>query len=189
LWTIVLVAILDAVFLMAACTKKVMQTESAATFEPQSQVVSEVPQAAEEHTVEVAQPAHASPQPQSETQAESVVAETAHAPFSIENIHFAFDSSEISYQDQMLLTRKADYLRTNPSVSLTIEGYCDERGTQAYNLDLGARRAEAAKDLLVRLGISADRVNTVSYGEEYPVDAGHDEAAWAKNRRAQFMID
>jgi peptidoglycan-associated lipoprotein len=79
-------------------------------------------------------------------------------------------------------------LRKNPQWQVTVEGHCDERGTAEYNLALGERRALAARTYLVSLGIPADKVKTVSYGKEFPFDAGHDEAAWTKNRRAHFVI-
>ena len=79
-------------------------------------------------------------------------------------------------------------LKRYPAWTVTIEGHCDERGTAEYNLALGERRAVAAQAYLVSLGIPASRVKTVSYGKEFPFDPGHDEAAWAKNRRAHFVI-
>jgi peptidoglycan-associated lipoprotein len=75
------------------------------------------------------------------------------------------------------------------TVNITIEGHCDERGTKAYNLALGEKRANAAKEYLVALGVSGSRIATVSYGKERPFDPGHDEAAWAKNRRAHFVVN
>ena len=82
----------------------------------------------------------------------------------------------------------AEILRKYPSWVITIEGHSDERGTAEYNLALGERRAAAARTYLVSLGIPADRLKTVSYGKEFPFDPGHDEAAWAKNRRAHFVV-
>ena len=79
-------------------------------------------------------------------------------------------------------------MKKYPSWIVTIEGHADERGTAEYNLALGERRALAARTYLVSLGLSADRLRTVSYGKEFPFDPGHDEAAWAKNRRAQFVL-
>lgn len=108
--------------------------------------------------------------------------------FSDQNIHFAFDSSELSSMAMTLLKEKAEFLKNNTGVSVTIEGHCDERGTTEYNLALGERRAQSAKNYLVNLGISASRLNTVSYGEERPLDPGHGESAWQKNRRAHFVI-
>ena len=79
-------------------------------------------------------------------------------------------------------------MKSNPSVMVKIEGHCDERGTIEYNLSLGEKRAKAAKDFLIDLGIDAGRISTISYGKERPVDPGHNEAAWAKNRRAAFTV-
>ncbi len=105
-----------------------------------------------------------------------------------EDIYFEFDKSSLDSVAQDVLTRKADWMRDNPDVAVSIEGHCDERGTNEYNLALGDRRAESAKAFLVDLGIEAYRISTVSYGEERPVDAGHNEEAWAKNRRGHFLI-
>ena len=104
-----------------------------------------------------------------------------------ENIHFAFNSALLSGQAQKNLDSAAQYLLFNPGAKVTVEGHCDERGTEAYNMALGERRAEAVKDYLVDLGISAERLNTVSYGEERPIDKRKNETAWAQNRRAQLV--
>jgi peptidoglycan-associated lipoprotein len=106
-----------------------------------------------------------------------------------ENIHFDFDSAVLNYQAQELLKQKAAWLRANPSENVVIEGHCDERGTNAYNLALGERRAESARSFLINLGISAARLTTISYGEEKPLDPGHNEEAWAKNRRDAFVLE
>jgi peptidoglycan-associated lipoprotein len=106
-----------------------------------------------------------------------------------EDIYFDFDSAQLLPQGQEILRRKAQWLRSHPGASVIIEGHTDERGTVEYNLALGDRRAESAKAFLVELGISPDRISTISYGEERPADPGHDEAAWAKNRRAQFVLE
>ena len=87
-----------------------------------------------------------------------------------------------------MLQANAAVLKKYPTWQITIEGHCDERGTAEYNLALGERRALAAKNYLVSLGIPADKVKTVSYGKEFPFDPGHDDAAWSKNRRAHFVI-
>lgn len=103
-------------------------------------------------------------------------------------VFFALDSSEIDQQGQQALNADAAVLKKYPSWVITLEGHCDERGTAEYNLALGERRAMAAKTYLVSLGVPADRLRTVSYGKEFPFDPGHDEAAWSKNRRAQFVV-
>jgi peptidoglycan-associated lipoprotein len=101
-----------------------------------------------------------------------------------DRVFFAFDRSDISPEAQQTLTRQTEWLRRYPNVMVRIEGHCDERGTREYNLALGARRAEAAKNVLVALGIPESRVATISYGKDRPVVLGSDEAAWAQNRVA-----
>ncbi len=103
-----------------------------------------------------------------------------------EMIHFAFDSSNLTPEARQILTRKADILKQYPQVKLIVEGHCDQRGTAEYNLALGERRAQAAAQYLANLGVGADRLSTVSYGKERPLDPGTGEAAWAKNRRDEF---
>ena len=103
-------------------------------------------------------------------------------------LFFELDSSDVSAEGQQVLQANAAVLKKYPGMQITIEGHCDERGTAEYNLALGERRALAAKNYLVSLGISADKVKTVSYGKEFPFDPGHDDRAWAANRRAHFVI-
>lgn len=106
-----------------------------------------------------------------------------------DNIYFAFDEATLDYQAQELLKQKAIWMQDNLDANVVVEGHCDERGTNAYNLSLGERRAESVKVFLVNLGISDARVTTISYGEEKPVDMGNNEEAWAKNRRAAFVLE
>jgi peptidoglycan-associated lipoprotein len=103
-------------------------------------------------------------------------------------VFFKFDSSELDSAGQQSLNTNAEVLKKYPTWVITIEGHTDERGTAEYNLALGERRAVAARTYLVSLGVPADRLRTVSYGKEFPFDPGHDEAAWEKNRRAQFVV-
>lgn len=103
-------------------------------------------------------------------------------------VFFALDQHDIDAQGQQVLQQNAEVLKRYPSWQITIEGHCDERGTAEYNLALGERRAIAARNYLVSLGIPADRIRTVSYGKEFPFDPGHNEEAWAKNRRAHFVV-
>ena len=104
-------------------------------------------------------------------------------------INFDFDKASLTPAAQDNLLRKAEWLRENSDVTVTIEGHCDARGTNEYNLALGDRRAESAKAFLVDLGIAASRVTTISYGEERPVCTQKNEECWAKNRRANFVVD
>ena len=103
-------------------------------------------------------------------------------------IHFEFNKAEIQSGDQTLLDQKIAILQKNPGLRIQIAGNCDERGSQEYNLALGNRRANAAKQYLVTHGIDAGRIETVSNGEERPLDPAHNEEAWAKNRRDEFSI-
>lgn len=103
-------------------------------------------------------------------------------------IHFDFDRSEIKDEFKPVLQRKAAFLKRYPNVRIQIEGHADERGTVQYNLALGDRRANSAKAYLVALGVDASRISTISFGEERPLDNGHNESAWAKNRRAKFVV-
>jgi peptidoglycan-associated lipoprotein len=103
-------------------------------------------------------------------------------------VFFALDSSELSSEAQQIMNANAQVLRQYTTWVVTIEGHCDERGTAEYNLALGERRALAARAYLISLGLPADRLRTVSYGKEFPFDPGHDESAFAKNRRAHFVI-
>jgi len=106
-----------------------------------------------------------------------------------EDIYFEFDKSTLTPAAQDNLLKKADWLRENPDVTATIEGHCDERGTNEYNLALGDRRAESAKAFLVDLGIDASRLTTISYGEERPLCSEKTEECWAKNRRDHFVVN
>lgn len=120
---------------------------------------------------------------------EAAKIEAARNQFVMEDIFFDFDSFAIIPEAQDILSSKAEWLQNNPDISVTIEGHCDERGTIEYNLALGDRRAQSAKDFLINLGIAESRLNTISYGEERPVVSDSNENAWAKNRRAHFVIN
>jgi peptidoglycan-associated lipoprotein len=178
--TIILAMILPAALFTASCSKKMVKTEPA----PAAQ--SEAPKAPDKSVVKADQTRQ---QEEDRLRAEAAAKEAAGTSFVDENIHFAFDSSILSDKAQEILNSKADYLRTYSGVMVTVEGYCDERGTDAYNIALGERRAQSVKNFLVNLGISTDRLSTVSYGEERPIAAGHDETSWAENRRVQFVIN
>ncbi|OQX22800.1 MAG: peptidoglycan-associated lipoprotein [Desulfobacteraceae bacterium IS3] len=106
-----------------------------------------------------------------------------------EDIYFSFDSAVLSGEAQENLRRKAEWLQSHADRNVRIEGHCDERGTNEYNMALGDRRAESAKSFLTTLGIAGSRMNTVSYGEERPADSGQGESAWSKNRRAHFVVE
>ena len=105
-----------------------------------------------------------------------------------ETVYFDFDKFNLRSDSKSGLDSNYDLLMQFPDVMVKIEGHCDERGTVEYNLSLGEKRATACKDYLVGLGIDASRISTISYGKERPVDSGHSEAAWGKNRRCEFKI-
>jgi peptidoglycan-associated lipoprotein len=106
----------------------------------------------------------------------------------LKDIHFDFDQYDIRPGDAEILKENATLLKKYPNVKIQIEGHCDERGTIEYNLALGERRANSTKNYLLSLGISSQRISTISYGKEKPLDPGHNEEAWAKNRRAHPTI-
>ncbi len=106
----------------------------------------------------------------------------------LDKVYFAYDSSKLDEKAKMSLQKNAKWLQANEGKNVTVAGYCDERGTNDYNMALGMRRAQSAFDYLRSLGIQADRLSTISYGEEFPADPGHNESAWSKNRRAEFIM-
>ncbi|HUF78356.1 MAG TPA: peptidoglycan-associated lipoprotein Pal [Thermoanaerobaculia bacterium] len=106
----------------------------------------------------------------------------------IGDVYFDFDRSELRAESREQLTRNSDWLRDNPGYAVTIEGHCDERGTNEYNLALGDRRASSARDYLVSLGIDGGRMSTISYGEERPDCTESSESCWQRNRRAHFVV-
>jgi peptidoglycan-associated lipoprotein len=166
-----LIPIFLAILLLAACSKKVMENEPAVEQEPDPLAQAEAP-----------------PQ-EPDTQA-AIAAPDGRDSFLNENIYFDFDSDAIGPEAQSMLQIKAQWLTDNPDVlAVMVEGHCDERGTDAYNMALGARRAEAVKKYLTDMGLTNLTIQTQSYGEERPVDVEHNEAAWAKNRRANFVIN
>lgn len=134
----------------------------------------------------VAQPAP-EPPPREETVAAAPVERAAPAPLALQNVNFDYDKYELTPVAMDILSINAKGLREHPEAQILIEGHCDERGTVEYNLALGDRRAKAVKDYLVALGIDSSRLSTISYGKERPLDDGHNESAWAKNRRAEFV--
>jgi peptidoglycan-associated lipoprotein len=104
-------------------------------------------------------------------------------------VYFAFDSSELSESAIRTLRRNADEIQARPDLNVVVEGHCDERGTIEYNLALGERRADAVRGYLTSLGVARDRIRIITYGEERPVDPGHTESAWSRNRRGEFLFE
>ena len=136
----------------------------------------------------VAEPAVVPPEPVRDDAIASASLDDLNRNSPLKPVFYDYDSAELSAEAQTVLNENAATMKKYPTWAVTLEGHCDERGTAEYNLALGERRAVAARAYLVSLGISADRVRTVSYGKEFPFDAGHTENAFAKNRRAHFVI-
>ena len=136
----------------------------------------------------VAEPTVVPPEPVPSDSISSASLDDLNRNSPLKPVFFDLDSAELETPAQAALTENATVLKRYPSWTVTIEGHCDERGTAEYNLALGERRAVAARAYLLSLGIPADRLRTVSYGKEFPFDPGHDDPAFAKNRRAHFVI-
>ena len=177
---IVFITILSAMFFTASCAQKMVQTETI----PATQ--QEVSRASDKSVKDTDQGRKSQ---EERLRVEGSAREVTGNTVVSESVHFAFDSALLSEQAQQILISKADYLRNHSEVLVTVEGHCDERGTDAYNIALGERRAESVKNFLVDLGISANRLNTISYGEERPIALGQNEFSWAKNRRAQLVVN
>jgi peptidoglycan-associated lipoprotein len=185
--TIVLSALV--VLSVGACHRRVPPVESpapppAAAPEP-SLVTPNKPPAPPEP---VKEPVVVTPAPIVEDKLASASLDEINKNSPLKPVFFDYNQSEISAEGQKALDANADVLKKNAGWIVTIEGHCDERGTAEYNLALGERRAMAARAYLMSLGIPADRLRTVSYGKEFPFDPGHDEAAWARNRRDHFVV-
>jgi peptidoglycan-associated lipoprotein len=174
LWTVLaLLLVIPGLLFTASCAKQTVKSEPAVT-----EVSGQQPSG------EAAAPASGAMMT-----AEELAAYKAKTQFVNEDVYFAYDSSELDGRSRQVLKRKAGYMAANLGVKVFVEGHCDDRGTNEYNLALGERRAESAKSFLVDLGIGENRLTTISYGEERPVDLRSNEEAWAKNRRAHFVIE
>jgi peptidoglycan-associated lipoprotein len=106
----------------------------------------------------------------------------------LSDIHFGYNDSTVNEQDGSVLKSNASWLQAHPQTKVQVEGFCDERGSEEYNIALGAKRAQAGKDYLVTLGIGGDRLSTISYGKELPLCTEHDESCWSQNRRDHFSV-
>jgi peptidoglycan-associated lipoprotein len=190
LWIVLaMFLILPGLLFTVSCAKKTVKTEEASMAAPeQAQPEQEQAEMAGKQQAEMEKERAMEAEKLAKEEAERQ-AMLARQQFEAENIYFEFDSSALLTAAQQTLKRKAEYLRENPQLRVTIEGHCDERGTNEYNLALGDRRANSAKSFLVDLGISPGRLTTISYGEERPLDPRHNEEAWAKNRRCEFVIE
>jgi peptidoglycan-associated lipoprotein len=180
--TLFLVAIICAFVLPAGCAKKA--------------VMKEEPAVEKEAAVEKQAPAQASETAPAKAPEEQKVDEAAMAAAALADqeasqfvdINFAFDRFDLRPEAREILDKHAKWLKAHPEFNVRIEGNCDERGTAEYNMALGQRRAASAMKYLVDLGVGKNRLSTVSYGKEHPLDPGHNEDAWAKNRRDHFSV-
>lgn len=192
LWINVVMAMLVAgLFLTVSCAKKTVVSDATTIEDQAAKTAAEAAAEAEARKkteAERIRQQELEAQKSSEAALEQARKQAAKTRFLHQNIHFAFDSAALSSEAKELLKQKAQWLKQNANVTVTIEGHCDERGTTEYNLALGERRASAVKNYMQDLGIGGFRLDTVSYGEERPLDPGKTEAAYAKNRRAQFVL-
>ncbi|WP_020678260.1 peptidoglycan-associated lipoprotein Pal [Geopsychrobacter electrodiphilus] len=173
-----LTALLALVLMLAVgCAKKPKMDDSAQVDQTQMQQ-EQVAQVAEQPVTE---------QPVTEQSSSMAQDTTADAATSLERVHFDFDQYVLTADARASLKNNAAYLNAK-GVSVRIEGHCDERGSDEYNLALGEKRALAVKSYLVSLGVPAERMSILSYGEEMPLVMGHTEEAWAQNRRAEFKV-
>uniref|UniRef100_C6E652 Peptidoglycan-associated lipoprotein n=1 Tax=Geobacter sp. (strain M21) TaxID=443144 RepID=C6E652_GEOSM len=190
-----LVVLTFGALLSAGCAKKdVVRTEepisaaqSAPTQAPATQARPEADSGAAQQPITETTPSREQAVTQ-ETAKEAGTGATQEVQAELQKVYFNFDAADLSEEARGSLSKNAEYLSRQAGIKVRIEGNCDERGSDDYNMALGERRAKAARDYLVNLGIASDRLSTISYGEEKPADPGHDEAAWAKNRRAEFVI-
>ena len=133
-------------------------------------------------------PTATEPTPAVEPVMDKQPAKTAQPQITLEQVRFAYDQATLSDQARNTLTANATILELAPELKVSIEGHCDARGSDEYNLSLGERRAQSVRTYLVSLGIAPQRLKTISYGEEKPLDTANNELAWAKNRRAEFRL-
>jgi peptidoglycan-associated lipoprotein len=186
------------IFLMSSCAKKKLVTEeSVVTARPTGEAKAEQEMAAvkraqqeearraEEVRIEKLEELEKAKRREAEEKARQLAEAEGFEP---QPIYFDFDRSSIRDEARAVLEKTGSYLKENSSIHIRIEGNCDERGTNEYNLALGERRANSAKLFLVSLGISPDRIRIISYGEERPLAPGSSEEAWAKNRRDDFVV-
>ena len=187
-WINLAMAVLVAgLFLTVSCAKKTVVSD-ATTIEDQEKIQAEAKAKAKAEEERIAQQ-NLEDQMVKEKALKEAKMQAAKGDFENQDIHFKYDSSKLSSMAKMLLKEKSAWLKANYSASVIIEGHCDDRGTTEYNLALGERRASEVKAYLINLGVSAARLDTISYGEEQPLDSRQTEEAFIKNRRAHFAID
>ncbi len=162
-----------------ACAKKQVKDDTTA-MQPPAGTAAEQPEAMQEGVLEESD--------LGSKEFKEITEDEAELRTVFKDIHFDFDDFSLRPDAKETLNGIAEWLLKNTATQILIEGHCDERGTNEYNLALGERRAKSAKKYLVQLGLAPKRISTISYGEEKPLDPGHTEEAWAKNRRDHFLI-
>ncbi|MEP6917283.1 MAG: peptidoglycan-associated lipoprotein Pal [Acidobacteriota bacterium] len=182
---VVLVAVL-AVFLAGACAKKKPPVARPTPPPPAGVTGSTTRPPTPPEPVREPQPVPPEPIASDSLSGTDIDSLNRNSPF--QPVFYGLDQAEVDAAAQQVLNANAALMKKYPSWIVTIEGHSDERGTAEYNLALGERRALAARNYLVSLGIPADRLRTVSYGKEFPFEPGHDEGSWSKNRRAHFVV-
>jgi len=183
---LILCLVLTLVVLSPACKKK--QTgETVPDPDAQQQVPTPEPsdQDATEPDTEIKDFVATDPEVQQINQSAAAINERGE----LKTIYFGYDKDELTDAARATLRQNANWLKASPQWNVVLEGHCDERGTIEYNLALGQRRANSVRSYMASLGVDASRVRTVSYGEERPIDNGHNDAAWAKNRRAESKVE
>ena len=185
MWRLGFVLILSIAAVMAGCAKKQIVRSDAAegTVAARTAMPAEAAKPAGNQAISSNSAVNVPPKSPAEG-AGIQVTEEVKSPFA--DIHFDFDKSFITDADRPDLQNIATYMKRHPEVQVRIEGNCDERGTAEYNMALGERRAESAKKYLTELGVPAGKISMISFGKEKPLDPGHNEEAWAKNRRDHF---
>lgn len=177
------------IMITAGCAKKSVVKEQHVTGEQKAAVAETTKEAAKKDEPVQQDVAKVAEETIKEETIREKAATEKTAPAEIfKDINFDYDKYSLRPEAREILKQHADYLAKNRNVNITVEGHCDERGTSEYNLALGERRAKEAIKYLKELGIDAKRMKTVSYGKEQPLDPGHNEEAWAKNRRDHFVI-
>jgi peptidoglycan-associated lipoprotein len=186
-WKWAALVLIFAAVLAAGCAKKQTVKSGVEAGAPLPEVAATAPETPVQET-----PITEAPPPPMmtarEAEAARGVAVTEEKPSRFEDVRFDFDQSALREDGKRICQDVAAYMKSHPRATLLIEGHCDERGTAEYNLALGERRATAVKNYLVSLGVSKAALSTVSFGKERPLDPGHNEDAWAKNRRAHFLL-
>jgi peptidoglycan-associated lipoprotein len=175
---------------LSACTKKETVRESGEGNMPTQQAVQARPESKplQEGKVPPAEEMKKAPEMKQRETVPGKKEVMAEEKTQLDNIHFEFNKYNLRPQDRKILSGHADWLLKNAKYNVKIEGNCDERGTEEYNMALGQRRADEAKNYFINMGIDKKRISTISYGKERPFDPGHNEEAWAKNRNDHFIL-